>query len=436
MPENHNIEIRSPQIEDILGKQPNWIIRAGIGVISTIILLIFTSSFIIKYPDVVTAPVVILSENIPAEISAKASGKICQLMVLDKQKVVENEILAVIENTANYKHVIALDSTVSLFKKDILLDNINIADADSNFSDTLSVGDLQPDYIALKKMIKEMRDYLSKDYVHQKIKNIQVLLVQHQRILGKSKTQSSIAKEQLYLSKKQFARDSILLKNEVIPAADFEKSKNAYLQVFSQYQSATMQEVNTSLTITQLEQSIIELNQQFDQDIKSYKLNMSGLTDNLQSKIKLWRMIYLVTSPINGVVNFTKFWSVNQNVIAGDKIMAVVPQNKVRVRGRVILPMRGSGKVAIGQKVNIKLENFPHIEFGMLQGRVSSISEVTNENNYYLEITLNQGLTSNYGKKLAYRQELSGSADIITDDILLIERFFSPIRSLYKKARE
>lgn len=104
-----------------------------------------------------------------------------------------------------------------------------------------------------------------------------------------------------------------------------------------------------------------------------------------------------------------------------------------RTIGKLELPIRGSGKVKVGQSVNIKVDNYPYLEYGMLYGKIESISLVATDNNYSVEVSLPKGLVSNYGKKLEFSQEMKRSAEIITEDLRLIERFLSPIRALVTK---
>jgi HlyD family secretion protein len=40
---------------------------------------------------------------------------------------------------------------------------------------------------------------------------------------------------------------------------------------------------------------------------------------------------------------------------------------------------------------------------------------------------------TNYHKELQFVQEMSGTAEIITEDLRLIERFINPIKALIKK---
>ena len=49
------------------------------------------------------------------------------------------------------------------------------------------------------------------------------------------------------------------------------------------------------------------------------------------------------------------------------------------------------------------------------------------------EVEFPNGLTTNYNKQIKFSQEMQGSAEIITEDIRLIERLFNPIKALFKK---
>ena len=52
---------------------------------------------------------------------------------------------------------------------------------------------------------------------------------------------------------------------------------------------------------------------------------------------------------------------------------------------------------------------------------------------YALDIEFPNGLVTTYDKRLAYKQEMKGAAEIITDDIRLIERIFYQLKSILEK---
>ena len=92
-----------------------------------------------------------------------------------------------------------------------------------------------------------------------------------------------------------------------------------------------------------------------------------------------------------------------------------------------------SGKIKSGQRVNIKVNGYPYMEYGTLQGIIRTISMVPNENNYAIEVDLTDGLKTNTGKILDFTGELTGLAEIITDDRSLFDRILSPLKYLLRK---
>jgi len=54
-------------------------------------------------------------------------------------------------------------------------------------------------------------------------------------------------------------------------------------------------------------------------------------------------------------------------------------------------------------------------------------------NNYTIDIALPAGLKTNIGKVLNFTGELSGQAEIITDDRSLFERVLSPLKYLLRE---
>jgi HlyD family secretion protein len=72
------------------------------------------------------------------------------------------------------------------------------------------------------------------------------------------------------------------------------------------------------------------------------------------------------------------------------------------------------------------------MEYGTLQGKVKNISLLSNEKLYLVEVALPQGLRTVTGKVLNFTGELTGEAEIITDDRNLFSRILSPLKYLLK----
>jgi hypothetical protein len=102
--------------------------------------------------------------------------------------------------------------------------------------------------------------------------------------------------------------------------------------------------------------------------------------------------------------------------------------------GKVKAPALNSGKIKVGQQVNIRLANFPDREFGVLKGKIKNISLVPDKDgNLLLDVNLTHGLQTSYKKQIPFQQEMKGSAEIVTEDLRLLERVLYQFRSLYKQ---
>lgn len=72
MPNNNNdsnYELRSEEIQEIIGHVPHWIIRWGIAVMLSILIIFIMTSYWIKYPDITQAKVMINSTIQPKKVS-------------------------------------------------------------------------------------------------------------------------------------------------------------------------------------------------------------------------------------------------------------------------------------------------------------------------------------------------------------------------------
>ena len=119
----------------------------------------------------------------------------------------------------------------------------------------------------------------------------------------------------------------------------------------------------------------------------------------------------------------------NQYVESGATVFVVAPEEESLPVGTALLPLQGSGKVKAGQRVNLRLNNYPDQEFGYVKGKVKSVSPLpTAEGMYVVDIALPDGLTTNYGKTLPLTLQLIRSISQIHGlCLLLLKRLFLQI---------
>ena len=171
---------------------------------------------------------------------------------------------------------------------------------------------------------------------------------------------------------------------------------------------------------------------QHEKELSDLRLALDESKQNLENAVHQWEEKYLVTSPIKGKLTFTSIWSINQEVKTGELIATVIPLEPSAIIAKAVIPPSGFGKVEVGQRVNIKLSGFPYMEFGMLRGVIRSISLVPDSRGYIAEIELSEGMSSSYRSvNLKFIQQMDGTAEIITRDMLLLTRFINPLRAFF-----
>ena len=391
-------------------------------------LMLFFMSWFIKYPDVISAEIIITTNIPPEKLVAKTSGKIEAILITDKSIVGQNKPLAIIENSANYQDV---------FKLKAIIEKANINNLNKNFPFTelnnLQLGDIESSFAIFQK------DYIANGF-NTDLKPFQIEQTaqfsetgQINERLSLLQQQKSITENELQLQKNELNRYESLHTKGVVSTQDFENKKLTYLQAEKNYKSLLS-------SISQLKSSLIDntkssQNTQINSTKESVNLERSVTQSFYQLKkaIKDWELNYVLKSSIAGEVTFLQIWTENQTINSGDNVFTIVPTHQNGFVGKLKAPALNSGKIKIGQKVNIRLANFPDREFGLLTGEVKNISLVPDKDgNLLIDVILPNGLLSSYKKQIPFQQEMKGSADIVTEDLRLIERVLYQFRDIFK----
>ena len=133
-------------------------------------------------------------------------------------------------------------------------------------------------------------------------------------------------------------------------------------------------------------------------------------------------------------VSFLQIWTENQTINAGDNVFSIIPTLEKGYIGKLKAPALNSGKIKIGQVVNIRLSNFPDREFGMLKGKIKNISLTPDSaGNLLIDVALSQKLETSYHKIISFQQEMKGSAEIVTEDLRLTERLLYQFRDIFRR---
>ena len=424
------VELRSEELQEVMGKIPPWILRWGIAVLFGVVVVLLVGSSFFTYPDVIQAPLQLTGSTPPAGIIAFSSGKLDMLNTENNQIVQAGDYLAVIHNPAQTDDILYLKS---------FLDELDIEN-DSVFvfpEKNLLLGSLQSLYASFHTLLFQYNEYIRQQYYPTKIKMTKERIERYQEQFNSLLRQQKITEEQIALTDKNHERSTSAYEQGGISGKELDESRSRQLQGMLTEESMFTSINNMRIQMAQLNESLIDMEYQYTEKTNDFRSQIRSMVSQLKANIQSWEMSYVLMSPIDGKITFTRYWVSNQNVQAGEEVFTVIPVLESRLIGKAMLPVARSGKVKIGQKANLRLDNFPDNEFGMLKGIVLNISlvpAVSGGTTYYVvEIALPDGLNTNYKKELPYLPNMQGVAEIITEDMSLLGRFIMPMKKIFNE---
>ncbi|MDO9615058.1 MAG: HlyD family efflux transporter periplasmic adaptor subunit, partial [Bacteroidota bacterium] len=394
-----DIELRSDEFQEIVQQSPRWMIRSGISLIFGILILLLAGSYFFRYPDVINTNIVVLSENPPAYLAARTTARIDSLMATDQQLVSENQIIAILENTANFEDAMKLKELL-LQLEPFMLSFDTLTEITPDFG--LQLGDIQSDYSSFVRMYNDYFSFLRLKLHPKKIRSLKQQVAMNRIYYDRLWAQKQDMEADLYIVNSQFRRDSLLQIKGVLSDLDLEKSKGLVLQKKFNTNGARTKLAETQSAIIKLEQDVVDAEMEFADQKKKAQNSLIEAMNVLKSRLAYWEQAFIIRSPIAGIVSFTNFYNKNQQVKKDEIVFAVIPEIQSQIIGRISLPLKGAGKVATGQKVNIRFDNFPYMEYGFLRGTIKSISLMPNNENYVVEVQLPQDMKTNYNIPLKF----------------------------------
>jgi HlyD family secretion protein len=418
--------IYSDPVNEIMGNPPRKVIRWGTTVIICVFSIFILFSWLIKYPDTIPSPVVITTVNPPVSLVSKMTGRIKYLYVKDREIVTVNQLVGAMETTASIEQIINLRQIVdTIVFSDI--QNLN------RFPSLTQLGELQGFYALFLKNLSDFNSYTINDYFGNKILSLEDEIRGIQEYLKRLKVKENLYKENQRLEEKKYSRDSVLFAGKVIPESQLEISRQSLIKINIELQQVRLEQSEKTIAISEKNQLLLDYRIKRIEERDKLQSVLSESFENLRAQLDIWENNFLLISPIDGIATFTRFWSANQSVIKDEPVITIVPLEQGKYIGRITLKMQRSGIVIEGRLVNIKLAGYPYLEYGMVRGVVKSKSLVSTGDAYIIDIDLPNGLMTLYGRQLDFTQNMQGTAEVITDDIRLLQKIINPFRYMVSR---
>lgn len=421
-----HINLRSEEIQDILGKTPTWLTRYGSLFILLALLSIIAVSAIVSYPDVVDAPITINSTHPPIPLYAKKSGNIESLLVADNESITKGQILGVLENGTNFAELQIVSSKLDSFiQYPQLAENIV-------FPEQVELGSMQASYADFLRSYGDYEFFEEQEVGESSIAYLEEQIQDLNNINAGLKKQNQNCTSELQVLNNNYLTDLDLAEKGVISQRDVDESMAAFMEKKAICENLNIQISNNQLRIKELKKAMFDYSSGDKEDAQIKSMLVKESAGKLKNEINLWEDDHLLIAPVDGYVSLNNIWSDKQYVEAQTEILAIVQGYKdLKVFAQV--NSKDIAQVKVGQQTNIRLEAYYFMEYGLVQGEVSTISAVPRDNLYQVEIILPNGLNTTYGKQLEFTQGMRGTVEIISKKRTFLARILDRFHYLFSQ---
>ncbi|HEX5872483.1 MAG TPA: HlyD family efflux transporter periplasmic adaptor subunit, partial [Longimicrobium sp.] len=239
----------------------------------------------------------------------------------------------------------------------------------------------------------------------------------------------------LVLAAAERDRSRELARRNLLSTAEADAVEQQYLQKRFAVEQGTNSTVNNQIQIAAQRTALLDLQGSRGEERRRLELAVRAAHASLRAALAGWEQSYLLRAPVAGRVAFFTPLTESQFVSASEPVMAVVPDSG-KVLARVRVGPEGAGRVAAGHRVHLAFDSYPRSEYGLVEGRVRRVSLVgfrekgAERTEHLVEVEMPHGLRTSYGQQIPFRQEMEAQAEIVTEDLRLIERIFNQFRGL------
>jgi len=431
-PNKHDdLSQKSEEVQAIIDRMPTywtkWVVLC-VGILMGIIILL---GFLIQYPDTVDGQISVTATTAPVRLVANGNGRIT-LLQSNKTQLQKGDVIAYMESGADYKHILLVDTVLNRLNRNL--------SAKISLPNTLILGEVSSSYNAFLLAFFQYKRLVSSDIYTTMRQNLRQQIQSDEAVVANLNNEVLLKNQILHVSADQLQKDSVLLAAKGISEQEYKQQQNTHLSLqearLNLQSSQQMKQSEVARNHLEIQRTLLEETEAKEKAYSDYITRKN----ELENSINLWKERYLQYAPIEGELEYLGFWRDNSFVQAGQELFSIIP-DKNNILGEVMIPSFGAGKVEVGQTANVKINNYPYDEYGLLKGIVKSVSRVTNRlktsngdvDAYLVVISFPEGTVTNFGKTLPLDFESKGTAEIITKRKRLIERLFDNLKSKGEK---
>lgn len=296
--DNHSGQERSEEVQAIIDRMPTYWVKWFAICVGTLMGIIVLLGFAIEYPDTIEGEISITAKTAPVRLVAKNSGRI-RLVVENRDTVENNEVVAYIENGANYRHILQVDSLLQYLH----------TDTENNFPlpDSLLLGDVSTAYNSFFVSYMQYKQLLASELYETMRRNLEEQIYADSRITDNLESTIALKRKIAEAAGDRLQKDSVLYEVKGISQQEFVERKSNFLSIQENLFSlnSNLLAKKSEISRNRLEMQRIMLEEQEAQN-KAYT-ELTAHRNVLSNAVNQWKENFLIQTPIDGELEYLGF---------------------------------------------------------------------------------------------------------------------------------
>ncbi len=324
MQEHENIEIRSEEVQEILGTPPPWMARFGTLLALLVLVVLGYISFFIEYPVVVDAGITVSSKEPPKRLVSNISGRVQSILVENEAIVKENDVIVVFKSNARLEDMLTLESKMMMMEAPT--DSALLAFA---VPDTFVLGAIKEPLYDFYRQQKVLQQYEENPYNKYSIDQLERELRKIQSIIRSDLRRIENLDSQIKLVQERLEREENLVRDNLLAESRIEKTRESLLSLQRMRESVESSIKNRELEKERIRAEKTGVREGSVESKKRAGIELRERFIDLQRAVEEWMFKYVITAPVAGIVSlYMEDITEQQFVEEGFEIGVVVPQQE------------------------------------------------------------------------------------------------------------
>lgn len=443
---NDHSSYKDAAIEDMLGNPPGWLLRAGIGGITLVFLLVLGLTAFIRYPDKLAAPFLLQTRTVPLSLHVSPGDIIDTLFFSSGSWVDRGDTLLLLRSDGDWKPL----RSISIWLEGLAVASASAVGGRSSklgglltlYAPPQTVGNcpegVQSALSAVHASWQAYESYLLTNGTEEEVAAYELEIRKAEQLSLSIQRQVALYEKELALQHRQTARTEQLAAERIVSAQEAEQASAQLISSERQQEALVSSDIQNQLRVNQLRQQILQGRLTHRERLSEFERELERQINALRSAINVYKNRYVVVAQEAGRVSWQSWVREDAVAPSAAPLGFLMPAHgDQEIIARLELPVEAQGRSSVGDRVLLDFAGYPSREYGQVEGILTEIDPIAllDQNKGYMRqatVALPNSLQTSYGKQLDFQYNLSGTAQIITVERTLLERLLEQLISLFK----